>query len=91
MLGERGAANLRFERHRPKLFHAVRNHFLITPFSVHWRHFRAPRKSGGAETSIKTLGDLPGSRIGLVDREGVALRILTHGEPCHTGYTNLAD
>ncbi len=27
---------------------------------------------------------LPGSRIGLEDREGVTLRILTHSEPSHT-------
>ena len=39
----------------------------------------------------KTLGDLLRSQIGLEDREGVALGILTHGEPCHTGYTNPAD
>lgn len=53
--------------------------------------FPGATQLSGADTSTKTLGDLPGSRIGLVDRERVALRILTHGEPCDTGYTNLAD
>jgi len=34
---------------------------------------------------------LPSSRIGLEDREGIALRILTHSKPGHTRQSNLTD